>query len=191
MICEMPFNSNLKQELDEAIYRKNGNVRYLKSGDVFNLGDEVEVEVLSPAPDMVIPDGVIPEKVESNTFVNNHSIVMIMTYKNNSFLFPGDIYEECEKGLIEVFPRKLDVDVLKVPHHGTDTLSSNEFIKVVSPKIAVTCTNVGFSKHRYDKYRAEGSDVYITVIGGNVLVLSDGESISVITEKDRMGSFLK
>lgn len=189
MATDLPYNSSLKKQLDEAVSRKNLEIRYLKSGDTFLIGNEVNVEVINPEPEIVIPEGVIPE--QSNDFVNNRSIVMKLTYKNNSFLFTGDIYYEREKELVENASEIIDADVLKVPHHGHDTSSSNEFIQAVSPSISVITSNSAFSMDRYKKYRSEGSDVYITGIDGNVLVVSDGENISVITEKDRVGNFLK
>ncbi|NLK67897.1 MAG: MBL fold metallo-hydrolase [Clostridiaceae bacterium] len=189
MVNEMPYKSSLKKKLDEAISAKNLNVQFLKAGDTFSVTEDVIVEVINPEPEIVIPEGVIPE--QSNDFVNNHSTVMRMTYKNNSFLFTGDIYDQCEKELVEKYSDKLKVDVLKVPHHGSDTSSSNEFISAVSPSVSVITSNASFSMDRYKKYRNQGSDVYITGIDGNVLVLSDGEEISVVTEKDRVGSFLK
>lgn len=189
MVNEMPYNSSLRKQLDEVISSKNITTRYLQSGDAFRIGDEVSFEVINPEPEIIIPEGVTPEN--SDDFVNNRSTVMRMTYRNNSFLFTGDIYYEREKELVGKAIEKLDVDVLKVPHHGHDTSSSNEFIQAVSPSVSVITSNAAFSMDRYKKYRDEGSDVYITGIDGNVLVVSDGENISTITEKDRVGNFLK
>ncbi|HEY8420159.1 MAG TPA: MBL fold metallo-hydrolase [Thermoclostridium sp.] len=189
MATAMPYESTLKKQLDEAIAAKNIPVRILKAGDTFTIGNEVSAEIVNPEPEIIIPEGIIPQK--SDAFVNNRSIVMRVTYKNNTFLFTGDIYDEREKELVANFAEQLDADVLKVPHHGHDTSSSGEFIEAVSPSVAVITSNAAFSVDRYKKYRAAGSDVYITGIDGNVLVVSDGENITAITEKDRTNSFLK
>ncbi len=50
----------------------------------------------------------------------------------------GDIEKEAEDNLLKLYSEKeLKSDILKVPHHGSKTSSSEEFIKVVSPKIAL------------------------------------------------------
>jgi beta-lactamase superfamily II metal-dependent hydrolase len=56
MMCEMPYNTTLKKELDEAVLRKNCEVIYLKEGVFFKLGDEVEIEILNPQAEIVSGD---------------------------------------------------------------------------------------------------------------------------------------
>lgn len=65
-----------------------------------------------------------------------------MNYKLNngkifSILFTGDIEVEAEKELEQVYGKKLKADILKIAHHGSKTSSREEFIKLVSPKIAL------------------------------------------------------
>jgi len=67
---------------------------------------------------------------------NNTSIIAKLIYDENSFLFTGDAYKSVERELID---KKVGIDsnVLKVGHHGSKTSTSEEFIKEVSPEIAV------------------------------------------------------
>lgn len=77
--------------------------------------------------------GLDPDLCEKNQ--NNCSVVSKLTFGTTSFLFPGDAEREQEEILLED-PRikpQLDTDVLKVPHHGSDTSSSEEFLNAVSP----------------------------------------------------------
>jgi len=66
---------------------------------------------------------------------NNTSIVAKLIFKDISFLFTGDIYKSVEREL-NIFAN-LDSNVLKVSHHGSKTSSGEEFIKEVSPEIAI------------------------------------------------------
>ena len=82
------------------------------------------------------------ENLEGQEFKdsNNTSIVAKLNFGKNSFLFTGDAYKSVERKLIDRsfnFPVDIDSDVLKVGHHGSKTSSTEEFIKEVSPEIAV------------------------------------------------------
>jgi len=79
---------------------------------------------------------------------NNHSLLVRVDFGLASLLFTGDI-EETEKGweaAIEHILEKydgtdlLDVDVLHVSHHGSQTGSTDAFIKAISPEISVMTT---------------------------------------------------
>jgi len=67
---------------------------------------------------------------------NNTSIISRLVFGENSFLFTGDAYKSVEKKLLEK-GIEIDSSVLKVGHHGSKTSSLEEFIKEVSPEIAV------------------------------------------------------
>jgi competence protein ComEC len=73
-----------------------------------------------------------------NTFLgNNNSCVVRVSNAKQSFLFTGDIEREAEKYLIKKYGKQLKSDVLIVPHHGSNTSSSAEFLQVVDPHIAL------------------------------------------------------
>lgn len=68
--------------------------------------------------------------------INDWSIVIKLTYKDKSFLFTGDCEKESENDLL-LNRNILKSDVLKVSHHGSNTSSSDDFLKFVSPKYSV------------------------------------------------------
>lgn len=68
---------------------------------------------------------------------NNHSQVIKISDGHRSFLFTGDIEEEVEEYLVENSGLKLKSAVLKVPHHGSASSSTVEFLKRVSPGLAI------------------------------------------------------
>lgn len=65
---------------------------------------------------------------------NNASVVLLVTIANRRFLLTGDIEKEAELTLAD---RDLRADVLKVPHHGSRTSSSETLLDLVAPRIAV------------------------------------------------------
>lgn len=69
---------------------------------------------------------------------NNDSLVLFV--KHNAFraLFTGDLEQEGEKELIQLYEEKLrNIDLLKGGHHGSKTSSIEEFVTVTNPKFAV------------------------------------------------------
>jgi competence protein ComEC len=84
------------------------------------------------------------EKIDSSAGeANDKSIVARLDYGENSFLFTGDIESGAEKEILESLPaggggeENIDVDVLKVAHHGSKYSSSEAFLEATSPREAV------------------------------------------------------
>lgn len=103
----------------------------LKLGDVLEIGGTT-MEVLWPD---LSGDDSVGNNIEDH---NNNSLVLRFDYGEHSSLFTGDLYVEGEgKLLAAVNNTKLDVDFLKVPHHGRNTSSSEAFVNAVTPELAV------------------------------------------------------
>ncbi len=97
----------------------------IHAGDLLELTTSATIEVLSIDP--------------TASDVNDASIVLEMRTLTKSFLFTGDISSEVESRLMADHSFDLDVDVLKVAHHGSRYSTSNAFLEAVSPEIAVIC----------------------------------------------------
>lgn len=75
--------------------------------------------------------------------LNDSSVVIRLEFGRNSFLFTGDITKKVENELVEranscvSHSCVLASDVLKVPHHGSKTSATKEFLAEVSPHTAV------------------------------------------------------
>ena len=103
----------------------------ISKSDVVQFGD-VKMECIWPMPGE--GDGLIVGGEE----INNMSIVTRFDYGEHSSLFTADIYTAGEKMILEQVDNSLlDVDFLKIPHHGYNTSSSFEFIEAVSPEVAM------------------------------------------------------
>ncbi|MFH0929845.1 MAG: ComEC/Rec2 family competence protein [Candidatus Moraniibacteriota bacterium] len=67
---------------------------------------------------------------------NNKSVVSRFDFGESSFLFTGDIESPAEREIL-ASGENIDVDFLKVAHHGSKYSSSEEFLDAASPSAAV------------------------------------------------------
>ena len=113
----------LNQVLIQKAHEKQVQVREAHTIQNIRIGD-VRFEFIRPTP---------PIQYKSE---NQKSVVVKLVYKNDSFLFTGDIDNDIEVRLIQ---DRVDVsaDVLKVAHHGSKSSSNDLFIQAVNPNIAV------------------------------------------------------
>ncbi|USQ69884.1 DNA internalization-related competence protein ComEC/Rec2 [Companilactobacillus allii] len=71
---------------------------------------------------------------------NGDSLTILANIQGNNWLFTGDLDIEGEKKILA--SQKFDVDYLKVGHHGSKTSSGYDFIKSISPKMALISAGV-------------------------------------------------
>ena len=107
--------------------RRRHKVIKLTEGNIIKVDKNISMEVLSKSNAII---------VDEQKDINNLSIVIRLDYNNSSFLFTGDIQEETENTLIDM-EKNIKADVLKVPHHGSDTSSSEVFLAGVRPRISI------------------------------------------------------
>jgi competence protein ComEC len=115
--------------------------------------------------------------------VNEQSLVLEIQYNSHRFLFTGDIEEKAEKHLLHKIGK---VNVLKVPHHGSKSSSSIEWIKELDPDVAViSCGDGNNYGHPHSRtlgaYR--NTNMYRTDFDGIVTVTSSEGEIQVVTSK--------
>jgi len=73
---------------------------------------------------------------------NHRSVVLLLQERNFKVLFAGDIDAAAEAQMI---PWPGDIQVLKVPHHGSATSTSDALLAATSPEVAVV--TVGSNRH--------------------------------------------
>ena len=139
-------------------------------GDKFYLGDSV-IEVIY-----------LDDNEED---FNESSIVLKLTYKKVSFLFTGDSTTESEKKYLD---KDINVDVLKVSHHGSKYSTSNEFLDKVTPEYAIislATENDYYYPHIavINRLNNHGAKIYQTNELGTIIVESDGTNINIDYEK--------
>lgn len=149
--------------------------RYASAGERFLLGENCYLDILSP-------------QYYDYKDVNDFSITAKLVHGENSFLFTGDLQEFSELDLVEN-GTDLDVDVLKVGHHGSAGASCEEFLNAVTPEIAVfNVSEYNLYRHPrldvFDRLKTVGCNVsYSTANNGNIVMVSDGENLRVEVEK--------
>lgn len=114
---------------------------------------------------------------------NDASLVIKMTYGARRFLVTGDISAAIE-AFLTASGKDLKSDVLFVPHHGSLSSSSPDFLRVVSCRYAVISAgknNVFRHPHPavLERYRSAGAAIFRTDRDGAVSIDSDGQSLSV------------
>ena len=66
---------------------------------------------------------------------NDRSLVLMLNFYGNKFLFMGDASKDVEEVIMKNF--NVDADYIKLGHHGSKTSTGEEFIRAVSPKEAI------------------------------------------------------
>jgi competence protein ComEC len=120
---------------------------------------------------------------QNPSFLNNHSLVMRIQFKNIGLLLTGDIEKEAEYRMVrEGVPIK--ADILKIPHHGSVSSSTLPFLEKVKPVYAILSVgerNIGRLPHPevLKRYEQMGSRIFRTDKHGAITVITDGEKIDV------------
>ena len=162
-LADVPANRRYPTmtQIEDRISAAGGSVRWLKRGDRLPFGDAT-VEILWP------PRGFEPENG------NDTSLVISLTLATGKrILFTGDIEKASEQMIINEKGsgiQSLSHDVMLLPHHGSRTSSSKEWIDAVSPEIAIVQTGL---ENRYhfpngdvmERYRSRGVKLRDTKAG--------------------------
>lgn len=93
-----------------------------------------------------------PDLWETNKKRNDQSCVLMVQAGEHKLLLTGDIEKRTEQQLIKRYGQQLQADLMLVPHHGSKTSSSLEFLQIVRPKYALI--PVGY-KNRYGHPKPE------------------------------------
>lgn len=115
--------------------------------------------------------------------LNNYSVVLRLTYGEDSFLFTGDAEEASEEEMLSLdWP--LTATVLKCGHHGSETSTSPSFLDAVSPQYAVISCGVDNDYGHPDavtleKLEAAGAEVFRTDRQGTILASTDGSGVTM------------
>lgn len=163
---------------DQLLNQQLVPVSLLKKGSVIEGSDGVTISVHNP-------EGQISPKADEEQ--NNASLVMTVSYKNTNLLLCGDIEAEVEKQLVaelQALSTERDFQIIKIPHHGSKTSSTREFIQAIDPEMAVISVGANNSfDHPSDEVMDRLNEEVITALRtdqqGAVEITSNGEFIAI------------
>ena len=153
---------------------KHVKIQALRCCQAFDFGG-ARVEVLAPSADYE------PRQQPAN----NDSLVMKITYGQHSVLLTGDMEKQVEAQLVA--DKKLShVDILKVPHHGSKTSSTQVFLDAVQPSFAIISDGFENSfRHPHpdvlERLKQHRAAILRTDEMGMITIRSDGVHFSMET----------
>ena len=169
LIARRPADDPEFAKFAQTLARTNTHSETIVAGDVIHFGD-VAVSVLWP-----------PAAGEKSA--NNDSIVLRIQYGERSILLTGDIEQATERSLL-ASQQQLHADVLKVPHHGSKTSSTEAFVNATKPSLAII--SVGRTsrfghphKEVVERWQSSGAIVLTTGHSGTITITTDGHDLSI------------
>ncbi|MFB6226587.1 MAG: ComEC/Rec2 family competence protein [Candidatus Paceibacteria bacterium] len=118
-------------------------------------------------------DKSIPKEEFEST--NNTSIAFTVEYGDNKILLTGDAEKKLERYLADKYGVKLESNIYKMGHHGSDSSSNEFFVKRVKPDISVASAgkdnNFGHPSYRViSRLKRLGSKIWRTDQDGSVML---------------------
>jgi len=167
-------DTNEYREWKKLIEKEKVEIIIAQAGQKIKLTENIRLDILHPFENL---EG---QEIKNS---NNTSIINLLVFNKNSFLFTGDAYKSVEKKLIERNP-DLTADILKVGHHGSKTSTAEEFIEKIAPEITVISAG---KDNRYEHPHQEtletlkryGIKALRTDLGGDIKIISDGETLII------------
>lgn len=146
---------------------------YLWQGDKFTFKEGFTMETLWPTQEW--------ESLATNSF----SVTQLLTYKNFKVLLTGDLDAEQMEELDDLAGQ---INLLKVPHHGSRFGLTSGILDILNPDLAVI--SVG-KKNRFghpapfilDLLKSKNAKILRTDQNGKVETMSDGIASKISSEK--------
>jgi competence protein ComEC len=178
IVGHVPVSDPEFNRFRRAIAQRRVPLASINAGNRFDV-EGVQVEV-------VWPRRPTQEPVTSG---NNDSVVLRLVYGSVAVLLTGDIEQAAERELV-ASDVDLRADVVKIPHHGSKTSSTEAFIDAVEPRYGVI--SVG-ERSRFghphpsvvNRYAERGVRLLQTGRDGTVTVETDGRSVEVRTFREK------
>lgn len=168
----------------EQILDKNLTVTAAQPSDIYTFGDS---DVSDGSPGTMTMTVLSPLNPSQYTSENDCSIALMFECGGIRFFTAGDIEDPVEKDLL-MSGVDLNADIYKASHHGSNTSSSEAFLKALSPKHVFISSKKGNSyKHPHqtvlDRLKSIGAEIHRNDIEGTIVYhCKDGE-VTVSTEK--------
>jgi len=162
------------RDMLDAVEARKVPLKIARKGRKVDIGGGASLHILAPEDPLIR---------NSRSDPNSNSIVFRLTYKGEQALFTGDAEEETEARLLRS-PESLPASLLKVAHHGSAHASSDRFLGVVRPLIAViSCSE----RNRYghpapetlSRLKRRRTQPWVTATQGTLIAETSGQGWSL------------
>ncbi|MDD5005689.1 MAG: ComEC/Rec2 family competence protein [Candidatus Omnitrophica bacterium] len=160
----------------EELVRHRNDYSVLKADDKFSI-DGLNFKIIWPYWPLVFSD------------FNSNSLAVLLEYKGFKCLLASDLTAKSEEEILKRSDDYKKIDILKVAHHGSKDASEKDFLKALSPKIAIISVNKNNirrypSKKILQRLSELGSIIYRTDKDGDITAYVDERrNIRILTEK--------
>jgi beta-lactamase superfamily II metal-dependent hydrolase len=122
-----------------------------------------------------------------HTDINDTSAILMLTHRRMKYLLAGDLnralghYITAQNGAVP-----LKADILKVPHHGTESLADNDFFEAVRPSVMVVPSPKELwlsERSRRIRLLADTCKTFVNGLHGDIVIESYGYSYRLTTHK--------
>ena len=163
-------SENYKEFLELAKSRKIKVIK-VKAGDKIQIDENTLISILFPTENLI-----------TENILNNNSLVAKFTYaidgtKEFSMLLTGDIEKIAEDEIVSMYKNTnaLQANILKIAHHGSKTSTTQEFLNLVKPQIALIGVGENNSfghpnKVTLDKLNNLGTKIFRTDLSGEITI---------------------
>ena len=169
LVARTPADDPEFLKFSQTLAETHTHRQRIQAGDTIHFG-EVEIDVLWP------PAG-------GETSANNDSVVLRIQFGERSILLTGDVEKAAEQSLVS---SQLKVDIVKVPHHGSKTSSTEAFVLATKPSFAIISVGQHSMfghphKEVVERWQTNGVTVLTTGNCGTITVATDGKELTVKT----------
>jgi competence protein ComEC len=172
LVARTPPNDAEYVEFSNSLIETGTHLQTIQSGDELRFGD-VKATVLWPLPSS---DPNAPSR-------NNDSVVIRLQFGDCTVLLTGDIEKEAEAQIL-AGTKDVSADVVKVPHHGSRTSSTEGFVAATHPRFAIISvgrTSMFGHPHKevVERWTSSGAEVLTTGTSGTISVTTDGKTLTL------------
>ncbi|NLL71039.1 MAG: MBL fold metallo-hydrolase [Epulopiscium sp.] len=170
---KVTHTTQLFEDFVQGVKKANLSLKPVKAGMEIPFGN-MQVKVLGPCSDYY--EG-----------LNDYSVVLQVKDEHFSVLLTGDIEALAEEEVISS-GKDLHADVLQVPHHGSSSSSTQDFLQKVNPKysiLSLAADNKYGHPHKEVMERLVKLDTEIlrTDEQGTIVASYQGDALVIETEK--------